>query len=59
MKQVTITCATCGSGEVRRNCDAAWSVEEQRWEIVSLFDSFTCEDCGRECDVVETQMLER
>lgn len=59
MERIKIPCATCGSEEVRRNCDAAWSVEEQRWEITALFDSYTCEDCGGECGIVETKMLDR
>ena len=54
MAKIKITCTTCGSEDVRRNCDAAWSIEEQRWEIFSEFDSTTCEDCGGECSTTET-----
>lgn len=49
---IEIVCAKCGSADVRRNADTAWSVIDQEWEIVALFDSCSCEKCGRECNVV-------
>lgn len=50
-KQLIAVCTKCGSDDVRRNCDAAWSVTNQRWEVAAEFDSTTCEQCGGECDV--------
>jgi DNA-directed RNA polymerase subunit RPC12/RpoP len=52
-KRIKYVCATCGSDEVRCNADTAWSVEDQRWEIVSLFDDVTCEKCEGRCDIIE------
>ena len=51
MKHVIPVCATCGSREVRRNADTAWSLSAQDWEVITLFDSHTCEKCGKECTV--------
>lgn len=47
-------CATCGSPEVRRNADVEWNVKEQKWEIVSIFDSASCEECGGQTQINET-----
>jgi hypothetical protein len=49
----TMVCSKCGSKEVRRNADTAWSEKNQCWEIVSLFDSCTCEVCEEEVSVEE------
>jgi hypothetical protein len=48
-----MVCSKCGSKEVRRNADTAWSEKNQCWEIVSLFDSCTCEICEAEVDIEE------
>lgn len=48
-----MVCERCGSSDVRRNADCAWSVESQSWEIVALLDDTCCETCGRERDLVE------
>jgi len=53
MEKVKIVCSECGSENVRRNCDAMWSVEYQMWEIVSMFDHCDCDDCGGECNIEE------
>ena len=48
-----MACSTCGSTDVRRNADCAWSEELQQWEVVALFDDATCEACGGECSIEE------
>lgn len=54
--KVKIKCETCGSENVRRNCDAQWNVEAQKWEICAEFDHFDCDDCGGECNVIEEEI---
>lgn len=56
-EKITMICSKCGSKEVRRNADTAWSDKNQCWEIVSLFDSCTCEACETEINV-EEKLLE-
>ena len=58
MKRLRIVCAKCGGTDVRRNADTAWSEPDQRWELVALFDSVTCEDCGGECSLKEIELSE-
>lgn len=51
-------CASCGASKIRRDAEAEWNVETQKWELVETFDHFICldetESCerfGQECDV--------
>lgn len=53
---VTYVCKCCGSKDVRRNCDAAWSEQDQRWEIVAELDSICCELCEKETDLLEVPL---
>jgi hypothetical protein len=46
-------CATCGSRNVRRNADVVWNIGSQCWEIVAIYDSADCEDCGGETSLKE------
>lgn len=50
------TCATCGSDDVRANADLEWSTENQEWEVCSIFDDASCEDCGGETSINEVPM---
>lgn len=50
---VTIHCTTCDSEDIRRDAYAAWNVENQEWEIVTLFDNADCETCGGETSLTE------
>lgn len=50
---ITIHCATCGSDDVRRDASAAWNVETQEWEIVTVFDTADCETCCSETSLIE------
>jgi hypothetical protein len=49
-------CSNCGSQNIRRNADVVWDVTTQKWEIVSLFDSCTCDDCDTECKIIEKKV---
>lgn len=53
---ITIHCATCGSDDVRRDASAAWNVELQTWEIVTVFDNADCETCGGETSLIEKEI---
>ena len=52
---IKFICTVCGSDDIRRNADTKWNVKKQKWEVVSLFDNFTCEQCGGECNVDEVK----
>jgi hypothetical protein len=56
LDKIDIVCSTCGSNDIRRNADCIWNTVKQAWEVVSLFDSFTCESCGTECNVSERKI---
>ncbi|MCZ4354901.1 MULTISPECIES: hypothetical protein [Roseobacteraceae] len=53
---ITVHCSTCGSQDVRADAYAAWNPELQTWELVAIFDSRDCEDCGGECSTVEKEI---
>ena len=38
----------CGSDNVRADAYAVWSVPEQKWELLQIFDATICDDCGNE-----------
>lgn len=55
-KKIKIVCSRCGSDDVRRDADAAWNVETQAWEIVTVYDNATCEYCGGETILTEIEI---
>lgn len=56
MKMKNMICSHCGSEDVRRNADVAWSVEQQEWSVACIFDSATCENCGGETNIKEVDI---
>jgi len=50
---IEVYCEHCGSTDVRRDADAAWNVEAQEWELVTVYDNATCEECGGETSLGE------
>jgi hypothetical protein len=57
MARVVKVCATCGSSNVYADSACSWSVEDQRWEIGTVYDSgFSCADCDDECDIVDREV---
>jgi DNA-directed RNA polymerase subunit RPC12/RpoP len=53
-KPVIYVCGYCGSDNVQRLGDTAWCVQTQQWELVTVYDSATCEAC--ECG---TRLVEK
>lgn len=53
---ITIHCATCDSQDVRRDASVAWNSELQMWEVVVVYDTADCEDCGGETNLIEKPM---
>lgn len=49
----TVTCNHCGGSDVLRDAYAEWDGE--KWVLHSVYDNFTCETCGGETSVTETQ----
>jgi ribosomal protein L37AE/L43A len=45
---VTFVCSYCGSEDVLRDAWAAWSEENQAWELASTFDAAWCNSCEGE-----------
>ena len=41
-------CSYCGSNEVDRDACAAWNIETQQWEMVTVYDNADCEQCQGE-----------
>ncbi len=56
--KITKVCGTCGSEDVRGDAYAAWSVEDQQWELCGdVFDKGSvCEDCEGECSIVDKEV---
>lgn len=44
--KVYVVCPHCGSPSVACDATARWDYETQDWELSSVFDDRTCDDCG-------------
>lgn len=54
MSKIKIVCAECGSEDVMKDAYAAWSVEDQQWELASIHDKGdVCENCGGQTTLQE------
>jgi hypothetical protein len=56
--KVKMVCRWCGSENVRRDADVAWDVDQQRWELVAVYDNADCEDCEGETSLLEKEVAE-
>lgn len=45
-RRVKLVCPHCGSEDVCCDASAAWSVEDQDWELCSTYDNRFCNECG-------------
>lgn len=48
MSKVSMHCPSCGSPAILRDAFAEWDVKSQDWLLSATFDSWTCDNCGRE-----------
>ena len=57
-KEMTIImqCCECGSTNVRRDAWAVWDVDNQQWELGTIFDAGHCEDCEHEASLKEVMI---
>lgn len=55
---VTIHCGVCDGQNIRADAYAEWNQELQTWELVTIFDSKDCEDCGGQCSTVEKEITQ-
>lgn len=39
-------CRTCGSTNISRDASVVWNKLNQSWEIKTIYDNASCEDCG-------------
>lgn len=46
MKRIDLECPHCGEREARADASAAWNVERQAWELVTVYDNRDCNACG-------------
>jgi hypothetical protein len=44
-------CQQCLSADVCRDATAAWSAEEQKWELQSVQDQAYCNQCGEDTTI--------
>ena len=54
-KKLKVTCRECGSPNLLRDATAAWSEFAQCWELTTVHDHTTCEDCGAEGDDITSE----
>ena len=47
-KPIDYHCGNCHSDNIRADAYAVWSVPEQKWEMLNVFDATICSDCGNE-----------
>lgn len=58
-KKVKYVCSECGSDNVITDAMVKWSVEDQSWEIVTLYDGGGedfCSDCEEQCRIKEIKI---
>jgi hypothetical protein len=55
-KKVRIVCKYCGSERIRKDADAVWDVNKQKWVLCAVYDNQICEDCGSETSTVEVEI---
>lgn len=53
MSQPILRCTKCKSTNIRQNADCQQDEQTGEWEVVTFFDTFTCEECEGECSVEE------
>ena len=53
MTKIAKVCQNCGSESVMAHAWAVWSVEEQRWELGTVFNHEHCADCDGETSIVD------
>lgn len=58
MAKVKLVCKKCGSGNILKDAYAAWSVEDQVWELHSVYDAVVCQDCGHESKFCVESIIE-
>lgn len=46
MSIIKKVCGFCGSDDIRADAWASWSVEDQVWEVDTVFDRAVCGTCG-------------
>ena len=47
MVLMSFACPKCGSVDgVVRDAYASWDVDAQAWVLESVYDSFSCQECG-------------
>lgn len=49
-QKLKVTCRECGSPNLRRDATVAWSEFAQCWELITIHDNTTCDDCEAEGD---------
>ena len=48
-------CAECGSDDVWIDATAVWDVENQNWELGSMFQQEVCRKCETEVKIIEAE----
>lgn len=55
---ITIHCPYCGGQIILADACARWNVETQEWDLTTVYDDKTCEDCDTEVSAVERPVQE-
>lgn len=42
------TCPYCNSDKISRDASAVWHEANQEWCLRATYDTFTCDDCGKD-----------
>lgn len=52
--RIRIVCDRCGNTDIRKDAWAGWNIDEQKWELIDVFDKPNwCMDCDGECSPIE------
>jgi len=49
-------CSNCGSQKVLADAYAEWDPHIEDWVINNVFEEYFCENCEKECDVINTEI---
>lgn len=56
MAKVQMVCSCCGSDDVTRDACARWNVDNQQWEMVTVYDNTDCQKCEGETRLEEREI---
>lgn len=56
MKRYQMICSNCRGERVFRDACAEWNEDAQQWELTTVYDHATCEDCDSDTNILSEEI---